>query len=227
MSLENLHRRATVVGAYLLVAAATLALSAPVASAVTPNLLGNPGFESPVIPTGGPPEYFGAGDAWTSFGGGIFTVGAAVVPPNSGSQSLKLFGGCCSGAFQQFPALPGDTWNGGVWMLNSSLDPMGGGQVAAVNIEWIQADGTTNSTIVPFISNGTFTAASTRDVWTLQTITGVAPADAAFARLVVITGDFLPGGPAGAPFFDDAFFENVPPTPAKGSTWGQIKTLYR
>ncbi len=102
---------------------------------------------------------------------------------------------------------------------------MGGGQVAAVNIEWIQADGVTNSTIIPFISNGTFTAASPRNVWTLQTITGVAPADAAFARLVVITGDFLPGGPGGAPFFDDAFFE-VLGVPAEESTWGQIKSLY-
>jgi len=224
MSLVTLLRRATVVRAFLLVTAAVLAVSAPAASVA--NVLGNPGFEVPATPAA-PPEYFGAGSAWTSFGGGIFTVSSVVVPPNSGNQSLKMFGGCCSGAFQQFATVPGMTWNGGVWMLNSSRDPMGGGQVAAVNIEWIQADGVTNSTIVPFISNGTFTAANPRDTWTLQTITGVAPADAAFARLVVITGDFLPGGPAGAPFYDDAFFELLQPTPTKASTWGQIKTLYR
>ena len=121
--------------------------------------------------------------------------------------------------------MPGDTWNGGVWMRNDSLDPMGGGQVAAVNIEWIRSDGS-NSTIIPFISNGTFTAASPQNVWTLQTITGVAPADAAFARLVVITGDFLPGGPGGAPFMDDAFFE-VLGVPVEEGTWGQIKSLYQ
>jgi len=224
MSLKTLLQRVTVVGVCLLMTGAALAIPASVVNA---NVLGNPGFESPVIPGGGPPEYFGAGDAWTSFGGGIYTVGSAVVIPIGGIQSLKLFGGCCSGAFQQFPALPGQTWNGGVWMLNSSSDPMAGGQVAAVNIEWIQADGTTQSTITPFISNGTFTAASPLDNWTLQTITGVAPADAAFARLVVITGDFLPGGSGGAPFFDDAFFEEAVPTPTKGSTWGQIKTIYR
>jgi len=189
------------------------------------NLLGNPSFESPATPVA-PPEYYGAGSDWTSFGGGIYTISSAVgIPPNSGNQLLKLFGGCCSGAFQQFPCVPGDTWNGGVWMRNDTHDPMGGGQVAAVNIEWIQADGVTQSTIIPFISNGTFTAASPQNVWTLQTITGVAPADAAFARLVVITGDFLPGGPGGAPFFDDAFFE-VLGVPVEESTWGQVKSLY-
>jgi hypothetical protein len=223
MSLNTLLQRATVVGMYVLMTSTALAISAPAADA---NLLGNPGFESPATPAA-PPEYYGAGDSWTSFGGGIFTVSSAVVPPQTGNQSLKLFGGCCSGAFQQFPAAPGQTWNGGAWILNSNRDPMGGGQVAAVNIEWIKADGVTNSAIIPFISNGTFTAASPRDIWTLQTITGVAPADAAFARLTLITGDFLPGGPGGAPFYDDAFFERINPTPTDVSTWGRIKTIYR
>jgi hypothetical protein len=191
------------------------------------NVLVNPGFESPSTAPG--VEYYGAGDAWVSFGGGIFTVASVVNTPNSGDQSLKTFGGCCSGAYQQFPATEGETWNGGVWMKNSSLDPMINGQVAAVNIEWIQADGVTQSTIIPFISNGTFTAADAPvDVWTLQTITGVAPADAAFARLVVITGDFLPGGPGGAPFFDDAFFEVTGGgVPTEDSSFGTVKSLYR
>jgi hypothetical protein len=204
-----------------------LALLVVVAVPASANVLTNPGFESPVI-VQPPPEYYGAGAGWTSFGGGIYTIDAVVgIPPNSGNQLLKMFGGCCSGAWQQFPCSPGQTWNGGVWMRNDSLDPMLGGQVAAVNIEWIQADGNTQSTIIPFISNGTFTASSPQNVWTLQTITGMAPADAAFARLVVITGDFQPGGPGGAPFFDDAFFELTGPVPVEESTWGKIKGLYR
>lgn len=223
MSHSTQLRLAPSVRACLLVAVAALALMVPATSFA--NQLGNAGFETPATPVA-PPEYYGAAAPWTSFGGGIYTVNSSVVAPHAGNQSLKLFGGCCSGAFQQFPALPGQTWNGGVWMLNSSLDPMGGGQVAAVNIEWIQADGTTQSSIIPFISNGTFTAASTRDTWTLQTITGVAPADAAFARFVVITGDFLPGGPGGAPFMDDAFFELFTPVETKRSTWGELKTRY-
>jgi hypothetical protein len=67
------------------------------------------------------------------------------------------------------------------------------------------------------------------DVWTLQTITGDAPDDAAFARFVVITGDFdsANGGPGGAPFYDDAFFEMLPPVKTQDSTWSKIKALYR
>lgn len=196
------------------------------AGTASANVLVNPGFESPTTMPG--VEYYGAGDGWTSFGGGIFTQNNIVATPHTGDQVLKMFGGCCSGAFQQFPTSPGDTWNGGVWMLNSSNDQMGGGQVAAVNIEWIQADGSTQSAITPFISNGTFTAADAPvDTWTLQTITGDAPADAAFARLVVITGDFQPGGPAGAPFFDDAFFEQQGPVSVEQSSFGEIKALYR
>jgi hypothetical protein len=203
-----------------------LILVATTGPALAANLLVNPGFESPVTPVA-PPEYYGAGDGWTSFGGGIFTINSTVgVPPNTGDQLLKTFGGCCSGAYQQFPCNPGETWNGGVWMRNDSIDPMFGGQVAAVNIEWKQADGSP-SAILDFISNGTFTAADAPlDTWTLQTITGEAPADAAFARLVIITGDFQPGGPGGAPFFDDAFFEISGPVPVEENTWGKIKSLY-
>lgn len=194
---------------------AAVAAALGLAASASANLLTNPGFESPaIVPP--PPEYGGAGDGWTSFNA-VFTVNSDVVTPHSGNQALKTFGGGANGAFQQFPALPGQTWNGGVWMLNSSVDPMANGQVAAVNIEWIKADNT-NSDIIPFISNGTFTAADApMDEWTLQTITGVAPADAAFARFVVITGDFLPGGPGGAPFFDDAFFEIIVPTPGSAA----------
>lgn len=174
------------------------------------NVLTNPGFENPTVT---PPavDYYGAGAGWIPFNF-CYTVSSAIgVTPNTGNQCLKLFGGCCSGAFQQFPAVPGQIWNGGVWMLNWSGDQMTGGQVGAINIEWIQADGSTQSAITPYISNGTFTAATAPvDVWTLQTVTGVAPADAAYARLVIITGDFQPGGPGGAPFFDDAFFEILP-----------------
>ena len=174
------------------------------------NLLLNPGFEAAGLGGG---DVFGAPD-WTDFGGATFTVhGPTVLAPvgaNTGDHAFKLFGGCCSGIYQQFPANPGEIWNGGAQLLNFSGDQMSGGQVGAVNIEWIQADGVTQSAITPFISNGTFTAASPVDQWTLQTVTGAAPADAAFARLTLITGDFQPGGPGGAPFYDDAFFELIP-----------------
>ena len=186
--------------------AALLAVAAPASA----NLLGNNGFESPAVPGGGPPEYFGAGDDWTAFGGGTFVVSSAVVTPNTGDQSFKTFGGA-SGAFQDFPAAPGQLWNGGAHLLNFSGDAMTGGKVGAVNIEWLDA----GMNQISFISNGTFTAASPQDQWTLQTITGTAPAGTAFARLTVISGDFLGAG-AGAVFYDDAFFELVPAPGAAG-----------
>ncbi len=177
-----------------------------VASTASANLLGNDGFESPAIVG---PDAAGAGDAWTAFDN-VFTGTAAVggLAPNApfaGDQVLKMF--AFGGAFQQFAASPGQTWNGGVFMLNSSGDQMANGQVAAVNIEWLRAD----QSMISFISNGTFTADDAPvDEWTQQTVTGVAPDDTAFARLVLITGDFLGGGFGGAPFFDNAFFEIVP-----------------
>jgi len=195
------------------------------ASTASANLLVNPGFEDPSTDPG--VEYFGAGNGWVTFGGGVFTINDLVATPNSGSQSLKMFGGCCSGAYQDFPTTEGEVWNGGVWMFNNPADAMSNGQVAAVNIEWIQADGVTQSTILPFISNGTFTAVDAPvGEWTLQPISGAAPADAAFARLTIITGDFLPGGPGGAPLYDDAFMAPEDPVSDTPNSFGKVKSLF-
>ena len=195
----------------LSLAAATAATLGLAASASAVNLLTNPGFE---VPPAVGVEYFGA-SGWVDFGGGTFTQTSAIVTPNTGDQSLKMFG-APSGVFQTFAASPGELWNGGVWMLNNSADPILPGQIAAVNIEWLKAD-SSPSAITPFISNGTFNAggAAPVDTWTLLTITGVAPADAAFARLTLITGPFAPGDGAGggAVWMDDAFFE----VPAPGT----------
>ncbi|MEO1128271.1 MAG: hypothetical protein AAFX05_01030 [Planctomycetota bacterium] len=202
-------RSAVVIGAAAVLAFAGAAHAVP----FNTQLLTNPGFEDPVI-AGGGVEEFGPGTGWTEFGGGNFrqTSAAAGVTPNSGNQSLKMFGNP-SGDFQTFAANPGETWNGGVWMYNNSVDPILPGQVAAVNIEWLQAD-LSPSAIIPFISNGTFNAggAAPIDTWQLQTITGEAPADAAFARLTIITGAFAPedGPGGGAVWMDDAFFEKIP-----------------
>jgi hypothetical protein len=179
-----------------------------VATPASADLLTNPGFENAPF-TGA--EQPGAGTGWTSFNGAFRIQGQPPLGPagaHGGTVALKVFG--VAGAFQQFAASEGQTWNGGAWVINDSLDPMAGGQVAAVNIEWIDA----NNNQIGFISNGTFNLvngdAATQDVWRLKTITGVAPAGTAFARLVLITGDFQPGGFGGAPRFDDAFFEVIP-----------------
>ncbi|WP_425399161.1 PEP-CTERM sorting domain-containing protein [Aeoliella sp.] len=172
------------------------------------NLLVNPGFETPSTAPG--VEYPGA-TGWSQFNA-AFTVNSAVVTPNSGDQSLKVFG-AASGVFQQFPASPGEIWDGGAYVLNDPVDAMVGGQVAAVNIEWRDA----NDQLIDFISNGDTISTTPAGEWILRPISGAAPDGTAFARLVLITGEFGGGGMTGgggAPKFDDAFFATRVPEPS-------------
>jgi hypothetical protein len=198
------------------------------ASTASANLLVNPGFEIPPVPVA-PPEYFGA-TGWSDFGGGTYTIGSAAIGPagaHLGSQVLKVFGGL-SGVYQQFAASPGETWDGGVWALNDSVDLMVGAQIAAVNIEWIAADGVTN---VGTVFGPAITSATAVDVWKFLTVSGVAVAGTGYARLVLITGAFAgPGG--GAPRFDDAFMlPRAIPVPAAvwlfGSSLGLLGWMRR
>ncbi len=190
----------------IVAAAATLMLCGQSGLA---NSLVNPGFESPAIDPTGPPEFAGGGDGWNPFGQ-VFTTDATMVPAgtNSGDQMLKLFGGGANGVFQEFPASPGELWDAGAWILNDSNDALAGGQVAGVNIEWHDDNGQ-----IGFIPSATLSASSPTDVWTLQPVSGTAPAGTTRARIVLITGDFADGGPGGAPRFDDAFFAVRIPEP--------------
>ena len=187
--------------------AASLLMALPASA----NLLVNPGFESPDLAPG--TDTPGAA-GWNAFND-VFTAHESFAGPagaHGGDQVLKMFG--VAGVFQDFAASEGQIWDGGAWILNSSADPMAGGQVAAVNIEWLDIGGNQ----ISFISNGNTTAGTMQDEWMLQTISGVAPAGTAFARFVLITGDFLPGGGGGAPFYDDAFFD-LRPVPVPAAVW--------
>ena len=189
-------------------------------TAAAQNLLVNPGFESPAFAGAEAP---GPGDGWSPFGANFRIQGTPPIGPagaHGGTVVLKVFG--VSGSFQDFPAIEGETFDGEAWILNDSADPMANGQVAAVNIEWHGVGGQ-----ISFISNGNTTAASPQDVWTLQTVSGVAPPGTTTARFVVITGDFLPGGSGGAPRFDDARFARRGPVSVDPSTFGSTKALYR
>jgi hypothetical protein len=192
-----------------LVAVAFVAATFATAGSVRANLLANPGFENPSTAPG--VEYFGA-PGWSDFGGGTYTINNVVEPnTHGGVQTLKTFGGT-SGVFQQFPAAPGQTWDASAWILNSSLDQMSGAQIAAVNIEWHTA--APSGSFISFTGSGDVTAASPANTWIQKSVSAVAPANTAFARIVLITGAFTgPGG--GAPRFDDASFaQAVVPEPA-------------
>ena len=206
----------------LTVLAAVAALISTNASA---NLLVNSGFEDPLLVD--PEVDTGATPGWTGFSnfGGPFIVNGLGFPsalPNSGLNSLKAFG--TAGVFQTFATNPGEAWDGNVFVLNNSNDAMDGGMTAAINIEWKKADGSA-SDITPFISNGTFNCNlgdctnAPQDVWTQIFISGVAPDDAAFAQLTLITGDFQEGSWGGAPQFDDAFFDRAPAVPVPAAVW--------
>jgi hypothetical protein len=180
--------------------AATLLLASTASAA---NLLVNSGFESPQAAGA---EYFGA-PGWTDFGGNTFTIkGQPPIGPagaKEGTQVLKMFG--FSGVYQQFAASAGQQWDASAWALNDTADLMAPGQVAAVNIEWINGANANIGTIF----GGTISGNTLANVWQNLTASGVAPGGTAFARIVLITGDFAgPGG--GAPRFDDASFSVVP-----------------
>ena len=181
------------------------------ATANAANILVNPSFESPSTDPG--VEYAGAGDGWTSFGG-AFTINN-VVEPNvkDGVQTLKVFGE--AGAYQKFAVADGDVVTGTAWVLNSSGDPMAGGQIAAVNLEWFNAAG--GSIAVSFGSS--IDASATLNEWTqIGVVDALAPEGATEVQLTLITGPFGEGGPGGAPRFDDAFLE-ITPVPVPAAVW--------
>lgn len=177
-----------------------LMLTLTISQSAQANLLVNPGFEDPVLAAG---DVFGA-VGWTDFGGGTFTIKAS---PHSGDNALKLFG-TTSGVFQDFPAAEGQLWEGSVWGLNPSFDPMLDGQIGAVNIEWHGAGG-----FISFEDGGFMSAASpqgdTSGDYIFGSVSGIAPPNTTTARLVLITGNFAGTG-GGAVFFDDAVFTPEP-----------------
>jgi hypothetical protein len=165
------------------------------------GVLLNPGFESPLASGG---DVFGASD-WVVFGGGTFTTSLL---PHSGDNAFKVFGDT-SGAFQEFPASAGETWVGSVWALNPDIDPLSGGQIAAVNIEWRELGGALLSfETTPLLNSSTPTGGQSSD-YLFGEVAGVAPQGTAYARFVIISGAFAgPGG--GAAYFDDASFADAP-----------------
>lgn len=176
------------------------------ASAASANLLANPSFEEPVLTGGDVPGAVG----WNAFGG-VFTIRVA---PQSGDNALKMFG-AVSGVFQDFPTSPGEQWIGSAYGLNFNGDPILPGQIGAVNIEWRDAGSNLISFDTTPLLDSTTPQGSLPSDYNLGTVTGTAPAGAATARFVLITGAFAgPGG--GAVWFDNASFALVPEPASAG-----------
>ena len=204
--------------ARIAIAVAASLLVASNASAV--NLLANPSFELQPF-TGAETFLPDAGDDWTAFDGIIRIQGQPPIGPTGaldGTVVLKGFG--FGGAFQEVDisgAGPGQLINATAFAMNDSLDPMAGGQVAAVNIEWYVSPGVPvffgPDAAVSFGS--TIDATAPLNVWQQIGVIGAAVptgdnGTATIARIVLITGAFNPGGAGGAPRFDSASLEIVP-----------------
>lgn len=86
------------------------------------NVLANPGFETDAV-FGAPPV--GGATGWTTFGNAT-TASANLDPVRSGIGSLRLAGSggfSVPGAFQTFPASPGEIWDFQGYMLTPSTLP--------------------------------------------------------------------------------------------------------
>ena len=122
----------------------------------------------------------------------------------TGAVSLKCFGNGtgpynASGAYQGVPTTPGSQWEGKIWVMNSSTDPIQGDNFAVLNIEWHDA---ANNTI-SYVTAAAADVNTPQDVWREITVTGTAPAGTATAVLNALHLQG-PAQAAGAVFFDDA-----------------------
>jgi hypothetical protein len=106
-------------GAFLM--AIALALSVGRGASAT-NILANPGFETDAVLNAAP---VGGATGWTTFGNAS-TASANLDPVHSGIGSLRLAGAgnfSVPGAFQNFPASPGQVWDLQGYMLTKSTLP--------------------------------------------------------------------------------------------------------
>ncbi|MFA6045717.1 MAG: hypothetical protein WC718_12105 [Phycisphaerales bacterium] len=154
--------------------------------------LQNPSFELPGTTT--------VFQGWQEFNNAVPDFGIF----RTGAVSLKCFGNGSgpynpSGALQGVPTTPGSQWQGKIWVMNSSSDPIMADNFAVLNLEWHDA---ANNTI-SYVTAPAADANTPTDVWREITVTGIAPAGTASA---VLTPLHLqgPAQAAGAVFFDDA-----------------------
>jgi hypothetical protein len=181
------------------------------------NLLVNPGFEDPITYDG--PPFVGS---WEGFSGGGASSGNSALQPRTGIQALGLSilgtPNTFAGAFQDVPGLtPGQVMIFSGWHMTPS-NPLDLG--VEIRIEWrnsvsnSEVSRTPNLTPVP------------AGVYTQFAFTATVPAGADLARVVYAVQSFStsPLG-SGTVYVDDVSFDTEA-TPARATTWGQIKSIY-
>jgi len=153
-----------------------------------PSGLVNPGFESNF-------------QGWTSFNNAFIDTTLF----HTGAKAAKFFGCFCqpfnaTGAFQDLPAQPGQTWEGKGWVATPTGDRMSGANFSVLNIEFRDA----LNNLIEFVSVAGADATSTPDVWRQVTVTGIAPPGTTSARIVPL--HIQPAFAGGAVWWDDIEF---------------------
>ncbi len=196
----------------VVVASCFLALSS-VAHTASAQLL-NPSFEAPDASAGDVP---GTAD-WGTFNN-VFTTRQEA---RTGLQSLKTFGPFFqtggSGAVQALPATAGQVWQGEIYALNASSDPIDNMDFGVYKIEFLDVNnvlvdcgdgpGSPIAGCNVYESNA-IDGIAPMDQWQLLGVGGVAPAGTVSAQAVIVKVD-LDGVNGGSIFWDDASLRVVP-----------------
>ena len=182
-----------------LLAGLMAAIVSPAAAQLT-----DPGFEDPATLTFDGPPFLGS---WEGFNGADASAAFTTTNPNNGASSLEinlLAGSTFAGAFQDVAVAEGDevVWSG-FHALGSGSTPGG----TEVRIEWADAAG------AAFGATPNFEPILTADdIYVPYSVTGTAPAGAAFARLVYAGESFTVAAPQTI-FVDDVSVSITPAIP--------------
>ena len=153
--------------------------------AAPPELLSNPGFETPVLPAGDWALVRQAGwQAFTSGTAELMTIwgGAA----RTGNQSIRFVShgipNFYQGLFQAVSVTPGETYHFSVYVENDSTHPLKGSVIGQLSIEWHDANGAEAGRLWSPAWGASLPATE----WTRFEVTGAAPPNAANAHCVIV-----------------------------------------
>lgn len=150
-----------------------------------PELLSNPGFETPVLPTGGWALVRQA--EWQTFTGGtaeLMTLWSGAA--RSGNQAARFVShgipNFYQGFYQAVPVTPGETYQFSVYVKNDSTHPIKGSVIGQLSIEWHEANGTEAGRLW----SPSWSASLPATEWTRFEVAGAAPPNAAKAHCVIV-----------------------------------------
>jgi hypothetical protein len=221
MTLQKLLPRLAAAGFFLFL------LGATGSTASAQNVLVNPGFETGPVGFGAP--------GWFTFGNGFTESANPCIVPFAGNQLMKMFGTFnpfgVSGIFQEFPTAPGDVWTLSAKSRHCSDDPMLGNHVLGGSGNWVVQklaffDAANVEIGASAVESTILDGSYATDTWFNNApISGTAPAGCVKVQAFVLY--LQPGYDGGAAQIDEVSLTKLIPVPAAGTSWGNVKALYR